>query len=57
MYIKNNINRPQYRFSIYWMKFFYREYLSIFEIADFELQLVEFIFIDREDKEGNNDLS
>ena len=33
MYIKKNINRPQYRFSIYWMKFYFRDYLTNFNIC------------------------
>ena len=33
MYIKKNLNRPQYQFSIYWMKFYFREYLVNFNIC------------------------
>ena len=32
LYIKLNMNRPQYQFSIYWMKFLFKEYLSNFNI-------------------------
>ena len=32
LYIKFNRNRPQYQFSIYWMKLFFREYIENFNI-------------------------
>ena len=35
LYIKFNRNRPQYQFSIYWMKFFFREYIENFNIKPF----------------------
>ena len=28
MYIKVNLNRPQYQFSIYWMKFYFKKYFN-----------------------------
>ena len=30
LYIKKNMTRPQYQFSIYWMKFYFRDYLKNF---------------------------
>ena len=30
LYIKLNMTMPQYQFSIYWMKFYFREYLKNF---------------------------
>ena len=30
LYIKLNMNRPQYQFSLYWMKFYFRDYLKNF---------------------------
>ena len=35
LYIKFNRNRPQYQFSIHWMKFFFREYIENFNIKPF----------------------
>ena len=32
LYIKLNMNRPQYQFSIYWMKFYFREYIANFNV-------------------------
>ena len=32
MYIKRNLNRPQYQLSVYWLKFHLREYLTNFNI-------------------------
>ena len=32
MYIKRNIKRPQYQFSVYWLKFYLRDYLENFNI-------------------------
>ena len=33
MYIKKNFNRPQYQLSVYWLKFYLREYLENFNIT------------------------
>jgi hypothetical protein len=32
LYIKLNMDRPQYQFSLYWMKFYFKEYLKNFNI-------------------------
>jgi hypothetical protein len=38
LYIKLNMDRPQYQFSIYWMKFYYKEYLKNFNILPMGLE-------------------
>ena len=38
LYIKLNINRPQYQFSVYWMKFYFKEYLKNFNILPVGLE-------------------
>jgi hypothetical protein len=38
LYIKLNMNRPQYQFSIYWMKFLFKEYLNNFNILPVGLE-------------------
>jgi hypothetical protein len=38
LYIKLNMDRPQYQFSIYWMKFYFKEYLKNFNILPMGLE-------------------
>jgi len=38
LYIKLNMNRPQYQFSLYWMKFYFKEYLKNFNILPIGLE-------------------
>ena len=38
LYIKLNMMRPQYQFSIYWMKFYFREYLKNFNVIPVGLE-------------------
>jgi hypothetical protein len=38
LYIKLNMSRPQYQFSVYWMKFHFKEYLKNFNILPFGLE-------------------
>jgi exonuclease III len=38
LYIKLNMNRPQYQFCIYWMKFLFKEYLNNFNILPIGLE-------------------
>jgi hypothetical protein len=38
LYIKLNMYRPQYQFSIYWMKFYFKEYLKNFNILPMGLE-------------------
>ena len=33
LYIKRNLNRPQYQLSVYWLKFYLREFLTNFNIV------------------------
>jgi hypothetical protein len=38
LFIKLNIRRPQYQLSVYWMKFYFKEYLKNFNILPFGLE-------------------
>jgi hypothetical protein len=38
LYIKLNISRPQYQFSVNWMKFYFKDYLKNFNILPFVLE-------------------
>ena len=47
MYIKRNINRPKYQLSVYWLKFYLRDYLENVNIIPCRLDKDRPFFLER----------